>query len=231
MDRHNNNTQDYSTNQGDDDVPSPIFLDIHGLPGGEEIGNVEEMLQAYFPEVDIPTENLPTTRTPSLESAELPELDTPGEQSTCNLHEQPRKDLSPERVSDDALSLDSTLIMGPRSSSPVFPETPTSSPITYEMQANPPISSPISSRTRGRRRRLAETSSTSSNEKPPSSTIAYSPPISSRTRAARRMLEDQTESTPGPSGLKSTHIEKTSSPKKKVRKDSSSDTNDDSNLS
>ena len=174
-------------------------------------------------------------------------------------HQEPVDDNLPEQPQED-LSPDSTVIMGPGSSSPILPDTPTTSdedvvniqdvPRTpspsllqdygdydveviedvnamleeYNLVDIPPgpvdirhpspekvpideeRSTPIARRTR---RRLAETSSTS-NE-----IMSSSSPVSSRTRAAakRRLEANQTESTPVPSRIKRTHLEKDPSPK------------------
>ena len=46
-------------------------------------------------------------------------------------HQEPVDDNLPEQPQEE-LSPDSTVIMGPGSSSPILPDTPTTSPITYD---------------------------------------------------------------------------------------------------
>ena len=142
---------------------------------------VEDQVEVINDIPDQPREDLP----PVEDQVEV--INNIPEQPREDLLDQPREDLPEEDEAlaaqdDDVYSLDSTIIMGPGSSSTELPETPpTSSPTTLEVQVNPRIPP----RTRA-------------ESKPPS-------PVSSRTRAAlaaRRRVRDN-EVKPGPSGIKS----------------------------
>ena len=172
---------------------------------------VEDQVEVINDIPDQPREDLP----PVEDQVEV--INNIPEQPREDLLDQPREDLPEEDEAlaaqdDDVYSLDSTIIMGPGSSSTELPETPpSSSPTTLEVQVNPRI--PL--RTRAAKHRI---SAKQTESKPPS-------PVSSRTRAAlaaRRRVRDN-EVKPGPSGIKSKLLGVAPSVKKK---DTSSTSNE-----